>query len=107
MLVQAHGHQIHTASDGEEALAAIRRVRPAVAVLDIGMPRTNGYEVARQVRREGLGAVTLIALTGWGQAQDQARAREAGFDHHCTKPVDLERLLELVEREAPVAAPAG
>jgi CheY-like chemotaxis protein len=107
MLLQAYGHEVHTATDGEQVLAAIRRVHPQVAVLDIGMPRMNGYEVARELRREGRAGLRLIALTGWGQAQDQERAREAGFDHHCTKPVDLERLLELVEREAPVAAPAG
>jgi signal transduction histidine kinase/CheY-like chemotaxis protein len=100
MLLQAYGHEVHTATDGEQALEAIRRVHPQVAVLDIGMPRMNGYDVARQLRREGLAGLRLIALTGWGQAQDQARAREAGFDHHCTKPVDLEGLLELVERRA-------
>ncbi|TFY99979.1 PAS domain-containing hybrid sensor histidine kinase/response regulator [Ramlibacter rhizophilus] len=103
LLLEAHGYEVHTAGDGEEALAALRRLRPRVAILDIGMPRLNGYEVARQFREDGEAAVAvrLIALTGWGQTQDQVRALESGFDFHCTKPVEIARLLELLERTAP------
>ncbi len=75
------GHTTHLAADGVQALAMAQQLRPAVAILDIGMPGLTGYEVA---------------LTGWGQAQDQARAQAAGFDHHVTKPVDLARLEQLI-----------
>ena len=76
------------------------QLRPDVAILDIGMPDLNGYEVGCADPREptGAAACVLIALTGWGQERGPgARAREAGFDHHCTKPVDIERLLQLVQ----------
>jgi DNA-binding response OmpR family regulator len=71
-------------------------------VLDIGMPDISGYEVARQLRqtREGQ-SLTLIAVTGWGQERDKLRARDAGFDHHFTKPIDPNTLLELVKRMDP------
>jgi CheY-like chemotaxis protein len=67
-----------------------------VAVLDIGMPGANGYEVARAMRRRLGGEVKLVALTGWGQDGDRRRALEAGFDHHLTKPVDPGALNELL-----------
>ena len=69
-------------------------------MLDIGMPRLNGYEVARFVRQKyGADAPFLIAVTGWGQDSDKARAMEAGFDLHFTKPVDAERVIELLSAE--------
>jgi CheY-like chemotaxis protein len=96
-LLEMEGHEVHTAADGEKALAQAESIRPDVAILDIGMPRLNGHEVAERIRAAPWGKdMRLIALTGWGQAQDQQRAREAGFDHHCTKPVDLAELLALV-----------
>jgi CheY-like chemotaxis protein len=83
------GHEVHLAHSGAEALEATKRLTPDVAVLDIGMPDLSGYEVANRIRRESWGArITLIALTGWGQDEDKCRAQAAGFDHHCTKPVD-------------------
>lgn len=101
-LLSMHGHQVHVAADGGEALAQAERVRPDVVLLDIGMPGLTGYEVARRIRASDWGQqMLLVALTGWGQAEDQARARAAGFDHHITKPLDLERLLGLL---APVHA---
>jgi len=76
-------------------------------ILDIGMPRLNGHEVASRIRAAEWGRQPLlIALTGWGQTHDQERARAAGFDHHCTKPVDVEQLLALVAAEA-ASAPAS
>ncbi|HEX2544330.1 MAG TPA: ATP-binding protein [Ramlibacter sp.] len=97
VLLDMHGYAVHTAGDGEQALREAQRVRPDVAVLDIGMPGLTGHEVARRIRAEPWGAdMVLIALTGWGQEQDQQQAREAGFDHHCTKPVDLAQLLPLL-----------
>ena len=96
-LLEMEGHRVELAADGERALAAAEALKPEVAVLDIGMPGLNGYEVARRIRSQPWGAgVRLIALTGWGQAEDVARAHEAGFDHHVTKPVDLGALQELV-----------
>ncbi|MDB5751386.1 MAG: putative histidine kinase, hybrid [Ramlibacter sp.] len=97
-LLEIEGHVVQTATDGNRALLAGEQLRPDVAILDIGMPHLNGYEAAAKIRETDWGrSVVLIALTGWGQEQDQARAREAGFDHHCTKPVDIERLLQLVQ----------
>ncbi|MGV3572631.1 MAG: ATP-binding protein [Ramlibacter sp.] len=97
-LLEIEGHQVQTANDGNRALEVGEQLRPDVAILDIGMPHLNGYEAAAKIRETDWGRkVVLIALTGWGQEQDQARAREAGFDHHCTKPVDIDRLLQLVQ----------
>ena len=80
-------------------MSAIDSLRPEVAVLDIGMPELDGYEVARKVRNGPMGtSVTLIAVTGWGQALDKARATEAGFDHHFTKPIEVEVLAKMLCR---------
>jgi PAS domain S-box-containing protein len=93
MMLRLAGHEVATAYDGREALDALAAQRPQVAILDIGMPEYDGYEVARAARREPWGAsVLLVALTGWGQPSDRRRAAEAGFDHHFTKPVDPQRL---------------
>jgi len=99
MLLSFSGHEVRIAHDGEEALDAVRDFRPDVAFLDIGMPRLSGYEVAEAVRAEPWGRdVILIAVTGWGQADDKVRARSAGFDQHLVKPIDpsdVDRLLEV------------
>jgi signal transduction histidine kinase len=96
-LLEFEGHEVHTAADGEQALQAATSLRPDIAILDIGMPGLSGHQVAERIRATDWGKhVLLIALTGWGQADDQARARAAGFDHHCTKPVDLNELLSLL-----------
>ena len=89
------GHEVRTAHDGEAAVEAADAFKPGVVLLDIGLPKLNGYEAAQRMRQQGSHAV-LIALTGWGQEEDRRRSREAGFDHHLTKPVafeDLNRLL--------------
>ncbi|MCM5679713.1 PAS domain S-box protein [Schlegelella sp. S2-27] len=97
MMLQMLGNETRTAHDGVEALSVAAGFRPEVILLDIGMPRLNGYDTARQMRQEPWGRhVLLVALTGWGQEEDRRRSREAGFDHHLVKPVDpaaLERLL--------------
>jgi PAS domain S-box-containing protein len=95
MLLEVFGHRIFVAHDGEAALRLFEEQKPEFALLDIGMPGMDGYEVARRIRALGH-PVTLIALTGWGQASDKARAMEAGFDQHFTKPVDPDRLIELL-----------
>jgi CheY-like chemotaxis protein len=100
-MLQVSGHETHTAYDGLEALCAAAAFRPEVVLLDIGLPKMNGYEVARQIRQEPWGrGMALIALTGWGQEEDKQRALEAGFDYHLTKPVEanaLEKLLALIK----------
>jgi len=100
MMLRLQGHEIRTAHDGVEALQAAATFRPDVLLLDIGMPKMNGYEVARSLRQQPWGqSMVLIALTGWGQEEDKKRAAEAGFDHHLTKPADpanLEKLLASV-----------
>ena len=97
LMLELQGHEVATAHDGIEALAAAERVRPQVAFLDLGMPEMNGYEVCRALRALPFGGdVCVVALTGWGQEDDRRRTREAGFDHHLVKPVDfteIERLL--------------
>jgi signal transduction histidine kinase/ActR/RegA family two-component response regulator len=96
------GHEVHVAYTGTEALALAATVQPEVGVIDIGMPDMNGYELAARIRRQAWGErVTLIALTGWGQDSDKCRARAAGFDHHCTKPVDPAALERYFTRADP------
>jgi PAS domain S-box-containing protein len=96
-LLQLDGHTVYEAANGIAGLAAALEHRPDVAVIDIGLPEMDGYEVARKLRAsESLKAVKLIALTGYGQAEDARRAYEAGFDLHVVKPVDPEVLAEAV-----------
>ncbi len=100
MLLGTLGHETRLAHDGEQALAAVETFDPEVVLLDIGLPRVNGYEVARRIRRGSSGERPhLIALTGWGQEEDRRLAKEAGFDHHVTKPVELSVLSDLLSAE--------
>ena len=101
MLLNAVGHTVYVTHTGTEAFELAGQKRPDVAVLDIGMPGLNGYEVARRIRGEDWGKhIVLIAVTGWGQVGDKNNAYEAGFNHHLTKPFDAEVLADIV-------APAG
>jgi CheY-like chemotaxis protein len=96
-LLTLSGHEVRTAHDGRSAVDAAREYRPEVALLDIGMPELSGYEVARSIRAENWGKdMKLIALTGWGQAEDRDASRAAGFDHHLVKPITLETLMTLL-----------
>jgi signal transduction histidine kinase/ActR/RegA family two-component response regulator len=96
-LVERAGHEVVVAHDGLEALAALERFQPSVAVVDIGMPVMDGYELAARIRTQHGGArVYLLALTGYGQPADRARGSAAGFDGHLVKPVDLAHLLRLI-----------
>src|ERR1700722_3315421 len=98
MLLRVDGHEVVIAHDGAAALAAFASFAPDVVLLDIGMPGTNGYEVAKKIRHGQPGAhIKLIAITGWGQESDKERAFAAGFDHHLTKPVNTRQLSELLE----------
>lgn len=100
MLLQLSGNTIFTAYDGLEALDAAATFLPDVILLDIGLPKLNGYEVARRIREQPWGReMMLIALTGWGQDEDRRLSGEAGFDFHLVKPVDLAALEKLVDKE--------
>ena len=97
-LLRMEGHEVTSVHDGPVALSVFSELKPDVALLDIGMPGLTGYEVARKMRQAGSKApLTLIAITGWGQDIDKERAFAAGFDHHLTKPVDPQRLVELLK----------
>lgn len=102
MLLRLLGHSVDVARDGIEAVDAAERLRPEVMLLDIGMPRLDGYGACRRVRGQPWGRdIEIIALTGWGQAEDRRRTAEAGFDHHLVKPVDVATLLSLLARAGP------
>jgi len=99
MLLELAGHQVETSEDGPAALAKVDAFRPQVALIDLGLPGMDGYEVARQLRsRPQTKAIRLVAVTGYGQADDRRRALAAGFDQHVTKPVDASMLDDLLGR---------
>jgi signal transduction histidine kinase len=98
-VLRHEGHDVRLAYDGPEALAAVHSEKPQVVLLDIGMPGMDGYEVARRLRKTpDFDATPIIALTGFGLADDHRLSREAGFDQHLTKPVDPEALLDVLAR---------
>jgi PAS domain S-box-containing protein len=97
MLLEAGGHETHQVHDGLAAIAAAERLRPDLVLLDIGLPRMNGYDVCRRIRQQPWGRdLMLVALTGWGQEEDRQRSKEAGFDAHLVKPVDFDLLDKLL-----------
>jgi PAS domain S-box-containing protein len=101
MLLKMLGNQVRTARDGLEAVGAAEEFHPDVVLLDIGLPKLNGYEAARRIRAQrGGDGMLLVAMTGWGQPEDRRRSREAGFDHHMTKPVEFNDVKELLARAA-------
>jgi signal transduction histidine kinase/CheY-like chemotaxis protein len=95
ILLSRKGHTVITAEDGERGVQCIKKERPEIGIIDIAMPRMDGYELAQQVRTQNV-EIFLVALTGYGQSHDKTRAREAGFDAHMTKPADVEKLDELI-----------
>jgi CheY-like chemotaxis protein len=102
LLLESEGHAVCTAFDGKNGLRLAHDFSPGAIVLDIGLPDTDGYEVARLIRQQPSGQVKLmIAVTGWGQEADKQAAKNAGFDFHFTKPVDLDRLLAVLNQHAP------
>jgi CheY-like chemotaxis protein len=108
-LLEVAGHRVRVAADGVEGLAALREAPPEVALIDIGLPRMNGYEVARQARAsmDGRRRPLLVALTGYGLAEDRRRAIESGFDAHLVKPVEPAALEKLLASAQPPEAKAG
>ena len=96
-LLERAGHEVHEAGDGPSGVEAILKVRPDIALVDVGLPGLDGYEVARRVRAsEGGRTVRLVALTGYGLPEDHRRSHEAGFDTHLVKPVDAARLAAVI-----------
>lgn len=97
MLLQSFGHTTATAYDGAQAVHVAEEFRPDIVLMDLGMPHMDGYEAARRIRENNWGQVmVLVALSGWGQEDDRRKAREAGFNHHFTKPVDIDVVLSLL-----------
>ncbi|MEP7058813.1 MAG: PAS domain-containing protein [Caldimonas sp.] len=98
-VLEALGYRTRTAHDGVVATRAAEAFRPAVALLDIGLPGLSGHDVARHIRAQPWGAeMLLVALSGWGQLDDRRRSKEAGFDHHFVKPVDIDALSDLLQQ---------
>jgi CheY-like chemotaxis protein len=114
-LLETLGHEVHSAHDGQEALAAAEACRPEVILLDIGLPGMDGYAVSRQLRaRSEFDRTVLVALTGYGNPEDRQQSSLAGFNAHLVKPVDLDALQQvlarpalLLEPSAPSAQPPG
>ena len=97
--LQLQGHQVQLMHDGPSTLALVRDYQPELIFLDLGMPRMDGYEVARRIRQmENLPQPILVALTGWGQPEDRRRTAEAGFNHHLVKPTEFDAIAKLLEQ---------
>ncbi|HSE53834.1 MAG TPA: response regulator [Gemmatimonadales bacterium] len=96
MLLSLSGHHVLVSHHGEEALRLAASERPEVILLDIGLPGIDGYEVCRRLRQSGLDGALIIAMTGYGQERDRQRSKDAGFDTHTVKPVELDHLMELL-----------
>lgn len=102
LLLHVEGHDVAVAATGEAALALVETHRPDVVFLDIGLPDMSGYDVARRLRQQSGGErILLVAVTGWGQAEDRRLSKDAGFDRHLTKPVDPQRLLKITRESRP------
>jgi CheY-like chemotaxis protein len=97
MLLKISDHETRAAYDGHQALRIAEEFRPHVVLLDIGLPKLNGYDVCRRIRQEPWGKdILMVALTGWGQIDDRRKSKEAGFDAHLVKPVSHESLMEIL-----------
>jgi CheY-like chemotaxis protein len=100
-LLEMYGNEVQIAHDGVAAVEKAAATEPDVILLDIGMPRMNGYDACCAIREQPWGKdIVIVALTGWGQEEDRRKSREAGFDSHLVKPVDLSALMKLLAAEA-------
>ena len=104
MMLGMMGYDVRMAHDGLEAVRAADEFVPEAALLDIGLPHLSGYDVARHIRSRRGEEVLLVAITGWGTAEDVKRSQDAGFDHHFTKPADPDRLRQILLKECPPTA---
>ncbi|HZZ72465.1 MAG TPA: response regulator, partial [Pirellulales bacterium] len=97
LILRTLGEEVQVAYDGLEAVQIAREYQPGLILLDIGLPKLHGYEAGRQIRRlPGGDEIVLVAVTGWGQQNDRARSKEAGFDHHLVKPLEMATVRALV-----------
>jgi CheY-like chemotaxis protein len=104
-IVTHMGNEVRRAHDGLEAIDVAREFRPDVVLMDLGMPRLNGYEAVRRLRQEPWAReVTIVATTGWGQDEDRRRTADAGFDRHLVKPIDITSLREVLAGQRSVRA---
>ena len=100
MMLKLMGNETHTAHDGLAAVEAAEKIRPDMILLDIGLPKLNGYDACRRIREQPWSkGIVIVALTGWGQEEDRRRSHEAGFDHHLVKPVEI-AALEMLLRDS-------
>lgn len=98
LMLKLSGHEVAVSNDGMDAVARADEFKPDLILLDVGLPGMNGYEVVQHIRKQSWSAATIVvAVTGWGQDEDKRRAREAGFHHHLTKPVDFEALQRILD----------
>jgi len=105
-LLSAWGHEVRTLYDGQSVMSVVAEEQPNVVLLDIGLPKVNGYDLARELRRsESSRGTVLVAFTGYGQDDDRRRVREAGFDHHLLKPLDPEALEKIIDSVPATGAP--
>ena len=105
-LLSLLGHEVREVHDGEAAIQAAAEFDPQLVLLDIGMPKANGYEACKRIRAQPGGAGRrIVAITGWGQPDDLRRSEEAGFDRHLVKPVAVEALLPLLDIPSVAALP--
>jgi CheY-like chemotaxis protein len=95
-LLEQHGHRVDEADDGASGLARAETTRPDIVLIDVGLPGLDGWEVARRIRSRRGAEPILVAITGYGQADDRRRSREAGFDAHLTKPVASDHLADVL-----------
>ena len=108
MMLELMGNDVRTAHDGSEAIEAAAEFLPYVVLLDIGLPKVNGYEVCRQIKQQAWGKhMVVIAVTGWGQTDAKQQSEQAGFDLHMVKPVDPQALKELLSAATPTLAPGA
>lgn len=106
ILLRGHGHEVHSVHDGNSAISAFEGFRPDIVLLDIGMPGMNGLEVARRIRqRKRNPRPMIVAVTGWGQPDDEMQSMAAGFDHHLVKPVEEEKILDLIAQRTDTPPP--
>ena len=104
MLLNLTGNETHTAYDGQEAVEAAATLRPDVILLDIGLPKLNGYEACRKIREQPWSKdIVIVALTGWGQDEDRRKSHEAGFNGHLVKPADYKVLTKLLDELLPTS----
>jgi CheY-like chemotaxis protein len=105
MMLSLMGHDTRTAHDGLQAVELAEAFVPDVLLLDLGLPKLNGYDACRRIREQPWGkGIFIVAVTGWGQEEDRNRSREAGFDHHLVKPVDFASLAKLLAELRPETA---